>query len=235
METGISLSTFNKYLENNYPQCDETVQKQFEDFRELLFEVNKVMNLTAINEADEVREKHFMDSLLIEALIPQNASVADIGSGAGFPGIPCAIIRQDVQFDLIEPTLKRCKFMQTVVEKLGLKNVKIINKRAEECSDLNEHYDLVTARAVARLPILLELCIPLLKIGGDFIAMKGSNAIEELKTSQSALDALNLNPAELIETELPHAGKRISLKFHKEIACSKEYPREYRVIKKWPL
>ena len=104
---------------------------------------NQVMNLTAINDEDEVREKHFLDSLLLEPMIKENVKVADIGSGAGFPGLPLAIVRNDVQVVCIEPTLKRCSFMMNVVEALNLKNVTVLNKRAEDCSDLKETFDLV--------------------------------------------------------------------------------------------
>ncbi len=235
METGLTRSVFYSNLENVYSQHAKEIDEAFEKYRILLFEANQVMNLTAINDENEVREKHFMDSLLIESLIPMNAHVADIGSGAGFPGIPLAIVRKDVQFTLIEPTNKRCLFMLNVIKELGLKNVKVLNKRAEDCDELKESFDIVTARAVASLPILLELCVPLVKIGGAFIGMKGSLANDELALSQNAIKVLNLNEPVIRENELPHAGKRVVVLFRKEKACPKMYPREYRLIKKKAL
>lgn len=235
METGISRSVFKSHLEKQYPDRFKEIDEAFEVYRNLLYETNQVMNLTAINDADEVREKHFLDSLLLEAMVKENAVVADIGSGAGFPGLPLAIVRNDVQVVCIEPTAKRCSFMMNVVETLGLKNVKVLNKRAEDCSDLKESFDVVTARAVASLPILLELCVPLVKVGGSFIAMKGSNAQEELDKSLNAIKVLNLSQPEIIESELPSAGKRIHYLFNKDKACPKMYPREYKLIKKKAL
>lgn len=235
METGLTRSVFYSHLEKmGFEHCDE-VDQAFEKYRLMLYETNQVMNLTAINDENEVREKHFLDSLLIEKLIPKNATVADIGSGAGFPGLPLAIVRKDVQVVCIEPTQKRCSFMMNVVHELGLKNVKILNKRAEECDDLKESFEIVTARAVASLPVLLELCVPLVKIGGSFIAMKASIAHEELDISQNAIKVLNLKQPQIIENELPSSGKRVISIFHKDKACPKQYPREYRLIKKKAL
>ena len=235
MESGISRSVFKSHLEKSYPDRFEEMDQAFEVYRNLLYETNQVMNLTAINNEDEVREKHFLDSLLLEALVKENAKVADIGSGAGFPGLPLAIVRKDVQVICIEPTAKRCSFMMNVVETLNLKNVKILNKRAEDCGDLKEQFDVVTARAVAALPVLFDLCTPLVKIGGDFIAMKGSNAQDELDISLNAIKVLNLNQPKVIESELPTAGKRIHYVFNKDKACPKIYPREYKLIKKKAL
>lgn len=235
MESGISRSVFISFLKKQYPHRFEVIDEAFEIYRQMLFDVNQVMNLTAINEEDEVREKHFMDSLLLEPFIPLNARCADIGSGAGFPGLPLAIVREDVQVVCIEPTLKRCNFMQSVVDKLELKNVVILNKRAEECTDLKEQFDVVSARAVAALPILLELCVPLVKINGQFIAMKGALAFEEFEQSKQAISILKLKEPRIVECELPHAGKRNHLIFHKDKACPSIYPREYRHIKKKPL
>ncbi len=235
MESGISRSVFKSHLKKQYPDRFEEIDEAFEVYRNLLFETNQVMNLTAINDADEVREKHFLDSLLLEPMVKENAMVADIGSGAGFPGLPLAIVRNDVQVVCIEPTQKRCSFMMNVVNALDLKNVKILNKRAEDCQDLKESFDVVTARAVAALPVLLELCTPLVKVGGDFIAMKGSNAQEELNKSLNAIKALNLNQPQVIESELPTAGNRIHYLFNKDKACPSMYPREYKYIKKKAL
>jgi len=235
METGLTQSAFYEELHKRYPHQAEAFSLKFEHYLKRLIEVNSVMNLTAIEEPNEIREKHFLDCLLIESEFEPNSKIADIGSGAGFPGLVLAIVREDCHLDLIEPTTKRCTFLQTMVNELKLKNVKIINRRAEECMDLEESYDGVTARAVAKLSILLELCVPLLKVKGKMVAMKGSLALEELKESSHALKALYLEEPKIQTHHLPSAGQRINLVFTKQIANPTLYPRAYRLIKKNPL
>ena len=235
MENGLSKIQFEHELNLRYPDRAEALSKVFEHYLKRLVEVNTVMNLTAITDANEIREKHFLDCLLIEPFIPTNASVADVGSGAGFPGIVLALVRPDCQFELIEPTTKRCTFLSQMKEELKLNNLHIRNRRAEECEDRKESFDVVTARAVANLSVLCELCIPLVKQGGYFIAMKGSSAHEELESAHSALTELKLPKPQINEHTLPHAGLRINLVFTKTQACPSRYPRAYRLIKKNPL
>ncbi len=211
------------------------VMAQFETYLDRLIEVNKVMNLTAIIDPQEVVEKHFLDSCLISPHIKAGDKVADVGSGAGFPGLCLAIIRDDIQVTLIEPTTKRCLFLQTVIDELGLKNVEVLNKRAEELTHLRETYDVVTARAVASLSILLELCVPLIKVGGLMIAMKGQKALEELNEAQKAIGLLNLTVLEAKPVTLPTAGLRVNLVFQKTKTTKASYPRAYNQIKKNPL
>ena len=138
MENGLSQENLYQFLLSSYGDKAKRYSELFEIYLKRLVEVNKVMNLTAIDQDEAVREKHFMDCLLIEPLIPQGSFVADIGSGAGFPGLCLAIVRDDCQFDLIEPTGKRCQFLKQVIQELKLKNVNVLNRRAEECSDLRE-------------------------------------------------------------------------------------------------
>lgn len=235
METGLTQNAFYEELRKRYPLQADAFSRQFEHYLKRLIEVNTVMNLTAIEDPCEIREKHFLDCLLIESEFEAHSKIADIGSGAGFPGLVLAIVRDDCQFDLIEPTTKRCTFLQSMVNELQLKNVNIINQRAEDCVDLKESYEGVTARAVAKLSILLELSIPLLKIKGKMVAMKGSLALEELKESSHALQVLNLEEPKIQPHHLPSAGQRINLVFTKQEPCPKLYPRAYRLIKKNPL
>lgn len=213
----------------------ESLSVRFESYRSALVENNAKFNLTAITQDEEIREKHFLDCLKIKDLIPENALVADIGTGAGFPGLVLAMVRKDCHFDLIEPTTKRCGFLELMVEKLKLKNVTILNQRAEDLKTYKEHYDAIAIRAVASLPILLELSIPLLKIGGTLIAMKGASAQTELVEAKSALMTLRVNQVQVIEDFLPTAGKRIHLVFTKTEKTAPLYPREYRLIKKKAL
>jgi 16S rRNA (guanine527-N7)-methyltransferase len=235
MEPGLDINAFKAILSQRYPDKASKLSDQFERYLSILSEVNAVMDLTAIKEPNDIREKHFLDSLLIENSINQAEKVADIGSGAGFPGLCLAIVRQDCVFDLIEPTTKRCTFLQRVIKELGLTNVDVINARAEDLVHLKGSYDVVTARAVAQLSILLELGTPLLKVKGRLIAMKGSQAEEELKAADKALAILNLILTKIEHAELPSYGPRTNLIFTKVKETSDKYPRPYRLIKKTPL
>jgi 16S rRNA (guanine527-N7)-methyltransferase len=211
------------------------VMAQFETYLRRLIEVNQVMNLTAITDPQEVYEKHFLDSCLIANKLKTGAKIADVGSGAGFPGLCLAIIRDDLQVTLIEPTTKRCVFLQSVIDELGLTNVEVLNQRAEELIQLRETFDVVTARAVAQLSILLELCVPLIKVDGLMIAMKGQKALEELTEAQKAIELLSLTVLESTPITLPSAGLRVNLVFQKTKPTKSYYPRAYNQIKKNPL
>ena len=210
--------------------------KQFEIYKNHIQEINKVLNLTAIDDDEGIDLKHFYDSLLIEKYIKKDSTLCDIGSGAGFPGLVIAIARPDISVTLIEPTLKRCNFLNEVIAMLGLKNVVVLNARAEEAViDLRESFDVVTARAVAYLDVLSELCIPFVKMGGYFIAMKGAKGLEELEVSKIAIEKLGAVIVEvetLVEDEL---GERINLLIEKTKKTPLKYPRNYGRIKKTPL
>lgn len=213
----------------------EEKKKKYEKYKELIQEYNQRMNLTGITDDEEIYLKHFYDSLLITELIADNSNkIADIGTGAGFPGIVLAIYYSDKQFYLIEPMKKRCKFLQIVVEELQLQNVKILNKRAEELK--KEQYSIVVSRAVAPLNILLELTIPLLEVGGSFIAMKSKNAQDEISNSQHALKELKAEIIKVQEEILPvENSTRINILVKKEMKSPYKYPRNFGQIKKKPL
>lgn len=210
--------------------------KQFEIYKNHIQEINKVLNLTAIDDDEGIYLKHFYDSLLIEKYLKKDSTLCDIGSGAGFPGLVIAIAKPDISVTLIEPTLKRCNFLNEVIAMLGLKNVVVLNARAEEAViDLRESFDVVTARAVAYLDVLSELCIPFVKMGGYFIAMKGAKGLEELEVSKIAIEKLGAVIVEvetLVEDEL---GERINLLIEKTKKTPLKYPRNYGRIKKTPL
>lgn len=207
----------------------------FEAYLNTLVRVNQTMNLTAITEPDEIYEKHFLDCAMIEAFIPKGASVADVGSGAGFPGLVLAIVRPDVHVTLIEPTGKRCAFLESTAQSLGLTNTIVLNARAEELPGYRERFDVVTARAVANLSILMELCVPLLALNGRFIAMKGSKGLDELEEAENASKKLHLTLISAQPIELPSAGSRVNLVFEKNANTDLKYPRPYGQIKKKPL
>ena len=164
--------------------------KMYDVYRDYLLEVNSHTNLTTITDPSDIRVKHFDDSLSIIDYINEGSKVLDIGSGAGFPGIPLRI-EKNFDLTLIDSVNKKVKFMNEVIEKLELKNTRAIHTRAEDF-DKNERetYDLVISRAVANMSTLYELCIPVLKVGGLFIAMKGTKADEELEESENALKVL---------------------------------------------
>lgn len=208
--------------------------REFETFQARLMAVNQHTNLTRI-ESEDIEAKHFLDCLAIVDEVPAQATVCDVGSGAGFPGLVLAIVRRDCRFTLVEATGKRVQFLQDVVAELGLEHVEVLQARAEALSDHKERYDVLTARAVARLNLLLELAIPLVKVGGRFIAMKGSNAHQELDEARSTLKALNLKAPRILVMEGPKIGRHHNLIFTKDQACDAHYPRPYAAMKKKAL
>lgn len=216
-------------------QLTEQQLEQFEQYMHMLQEWNEKMNLTAITEDEEVWEKHFYDSILPFASLDPS-SMCDVGSGAGFPGIPVKIALPKCKMTLIEPLHKRCRFLSAVVEELGLDNVEIINERAEDyAKDHRESFQIVSARAVAKLSILLELCVPLLKVNGIMIALKGKNGNEELQQAKKAISELGIQLIKEEKTTIEDGSTRINLYFEKMRPTPKKYPRAYGQIKKKPL
>ncbi len=165
----------------------------FEKYKKLLLEYNEKFNLTAITDPDEVDLKHFTDCMYCIKDIPQGAAVADVGSGAGFPGMVAAIMRPDASFTLMDALNKRVGFLETVAKELGLANVKCIHIRAEDAAKpdaFREGFDVVVARAVANMSILSEYCLPLIKVGGSMVALKGRKTNEELETAKPLIKLL---------------------------------------------
>ena len=211
--------------------------EQFQKYYQYLVEENKKINLTSIIEETEAYIKHFYDSMMVSKFIDlNNSSICDIGSGAGFPSIPLKILIPSLKVTIIEPTLKRIKFLNQLCLLLGLENVELINGRAEEeIASRRENYDYVTARAVANLPVLLELCVPYVKKNGKFVALKGYNYQEELEASKNAIKTLDL-VYDIKTYQLPlDMGSRALILFTKQKETSKIYPRKYAIIKKKPL
>ncbi len=213
--------------------------KKFEIYYEFLVSENEKYNLTNITLKEDVYTKHFLDSLSLETVydLKKDISVCDVGSGAGFPAVPLKIMYPNIKLTVIEPTLKRCNFLKQLFEKLDIKDVNIINDRAENVKNLK--FDLVTARAVSNLPMLLELCLPLVKVKGRFIALKGSNYKEELCKSNNALKVLNGKVNSVKEYTLLNDEEKYGIhsliEIVKEKECSNIYPRSYSLIKKKPL
>ena len=209
----------------------------FERYFSLLTEYNARFNLTSITTREEVYEKHFLDSVLGESLFPQNASVVEVGSGAGFPSLPLKILRDDLNFTLVESTGKKCEFLKVAVRELGLSNVTVLNGRAEDFAHdpiYRERFDVCCARAVARLNTLSEYCIPFLKAGGSFIAYKG-DADEEVAEAQNAIKVLGGKAAEMYRYSLPSEAKRTLVLIKKQKPTPKGYPRGQGKERKHPL
>lgn len=231
----MNRQTFAQELAKRSITLDEHQLDQFEQYLHLLQEWNEKMNLTAITKDEEIWEKHFFDSI-VPFVSADFKTLCDVGSGAGFPGIPAAIVWPQRSFTLVEPLQKRCRFLEEVVHRLGLKNVTVVNERAEDFAKAHRgQFDVVSARAVARLSILLELCVPLLKDTGTLIALKGAAGMDELKNAAPALRELHVQ-ADRIETDhLSDSSERINLYFKKTAPTPKKYPRAYAMIKKKPL
>lgn len=214
----------------------DEMKQQFLLYKNLIQEVNQVLNLTGIDDDEGIYLKHFYDSLLISPLIKTGASVCDIGSGAGFPGIVLAIARPDIKMTCVEPTTKRTNFLTRVTDECQLKNVIVLNERAEDIiGEYRESFDVSTARAVAYLDILSELCLPFVKLGGSFIAMKGSKGLEEYQEAQKAIKILGGTLVEAHRFNDDIMGERFNLEIYKTSKTPKKYPRTYAKIKKTPL
>lgn len=231
----VNLLDLKKQLQTQVDLTDIQL-KQLQQYAELLQEYNQKMNLTSIDQLEEIYSKHFYDSLLPFSLVEFQAGdcLADVGTGAGFPGLVLKIAYPNLSVTLIEPTAKRCHFLQVVIDALKLENVQVINKRAEDLSNLRACFDYVTARAVSNLNILSELCAPLLKVGGRFVILRGKDGYQEIKQAQSAFETLHLTQEKLVEMNYLD-NTRINAVYRLTKTIASKYPRHYGVIKKKPL
>ncbi len=216
----------------------EQKKEQFGSFYRLLTQYNGYFNLTAISGEEDVRVKHFLDSLAGAALLPQGSHVAEVGSGAGFPSIPLMIMREDLSFTLIESTGKKCEFLRTALGELGLgQRARVVYMRAEDAGKdpaFRERYDACVARAVARLNILAEYCMPLVAKGGRMIAYKGQDS--ELGEGQRAIALLGGGKTDVLSYELPGGyGARTLVCVEKSSFTPKNYPRGNGAERRRPL
>lgn len=213
---------------------------QFMAYLALLLEWNKKINLTAITEERAVVLKHFADSLSLAPAIGEGAlSVIDVGTGAGFPGLPLKIARPEIRLMLLDSLQKRIGFLEEVTAQLGLENVSCVHGRAEEGGQspaYREKFDLCVSRAVAALPVLLEYCLPFVKTGGYFVALKGPDAERELAESRAALETLGGRLSEIRNAAIPGTNLAHKLVFiEKTAATPAQYPRKAGKITKKPL
>lgn len=212
-------------------------REKFELLYSMLIEYNEKYNLTAITDKREVFLKHFLDSVVGEAYFKKGAKVIEVGSGAGFPSIPLKIVRKDLNFTLVESVGKKCEYLNAVVEKFGLKGVEVINSRCEvlgQDKNYRRQYDVVTARAVAKMNTLCEYCLPFLKIGGLFVAYKG-NADKELEEAKKAIKVLGGKIKEVEKFTLPNGDARTLIVIEKVSHTPLKYPRGQGLEKKEPI
>ena len=230
---------FMEYAEKINIDINEEQINRFYDYMNLLIEWNKKINLTAITDYNEIILKHFVDSLTINKYIKENNSVVDVGTGAGFPGIPLKIIRDDINIVLVDSLNKRINFLNEVIKELNLKNIETVHARAEEFGKNKKYrkkFDIATSRAVANLSTLSEYMIPLVKINGRCICMKGKEIKEELKDSLNAIKVLggkveNVEEFELADNDI----NRSIIYILKEKDTPNKYPRKAGTPSKDPI
>lgn len=224
-----------EYCLGNIPGICERQAEQFSAYFHMLIDWNSRMNLTAITEPLQVAQKHFMDSLLPMALIPQNASVIDVGTGAGFPGVPLAIMRPDIKLTLLDSLNKRIIFLTELCAALRL-DVRCIHARAEDGgrrAELRERFDIATSRAVANVSALAEYTVPFLKVGGASLMYKGPQAPDELASGKRALELLCCE-ARIHSFPAPW-GERTVIALTKQRPTAPAYPRKAGTAEKKPL
>lgn len=234
--------SFDKFVEECKKISVELSEKQLEQFRvyyEMLVEKNKVMNLTGITEWDEVLEKHFLDSISLIRVVKLDyeVSVMDMGTGAGFPGIPLKIVFPELKVTLADSLNKRVMFLQEVIDTLRLENIEAVHGRAEDLAKdkkYREQYDLSVSRAVANLSTLSEYCLPFVKIGGQFISYKSGEIEGEVAESKSAVFLLGGKIKDVVKFEVGESGRSFVI-IDKVKGTPKTYPRKAGIPAKNPL
>ncbi len=224
-------------------ELSETQKNQFATYFKELVETNKVMNLTSITDEDQVYLKHFYDSIELgfvdKKILSEQLTLCDVGSGAGFPSLPLKIVNPKLKITIVDSLNKRIKFLDSLVTKLGLEDVNLVHGRAEEVgknAQFREQFDVVTARAVASMNVLTEFCLPLVKVGGQFVAMKSEKAPEEVKAAEFAIETLGGEIKQQKSVELPNdAGIRNFIFVGKVNKTPKKYPRKPGTPAKKPL
>ena len=207
-------------------------------YAELLVEKNKVMNLTAITEPADIAALHFLDCAALLTLADfRGKSVADVGTGAGFPGMPLRILEPSIRLTLLDSLNKRIDFLKEVCDDLGFENVDCVHARAEEfAAEHREGFDIVTSRAVANLRMLSELCLPLVKVGGTFLSMKSVDSDAELEEAKKAIATLGGQVTDVKDYVIPGTEVTHRVIFVQKMKeTPKKYPRAFAKIKKTPL
>ncbi|MDW3828887.1 16S rRNA (guanine(527)-N(7))-methyltransferase RsmG [Staphylococcus saprophyticus] len=236
----MSVAWLTQQLSTHGIELSNKQQQQFQTYYQMLVEWNEKMNLTSITEEHEVYLKHFYDSIATSFYtdLTKELTICDVGAGAGFPSIPLKIIFPNLKVTIVDSLNKRIHFLNQLAEALELDNVSFVHDRAETYGkgDYRASYDIVTARAVARLSVLSELCLPLVKKGGHFIALKSSKGEEELEEARLGIGVLGGKVLDTISYELPEdAGERQMIIIDKRSQTPKKYPRKPGTPNKSPL
>ena len=224
-------------LKEFLPEVSEKMIDDLLKFSALLLEKNKVMNLTAVTEPTEVVTRHFLDCAALAPHMPQGGRVLDVGTGAGFPGMPLAILCPETEFVLLDALRKRIDFLNEVIADLGLTNVTAVHARAEDYArDNRGTFDLAVSRAVADLRVLSELALPMVKVGGCFLAMKAADCAEEVQSAAHAFEVLGVGEPEMLSYTVPHDGiERALVRLPKISDTPDKYPRRFKKIQTAPL
>ncbi|MDQ0157761.1 16S rRNA (guanine(527)-N(7))-methyltransferase RsmG [Robertmurraya andreesenii] len=237
----MNTEEFQQMLEERGIRLSQKQMSQYETYFHTLVEWNEKMNLTAITDKSEVYLKHFYDSISAAFYFDFNETlhICDVGAGAGFPSIPLKIAFPNLHITIVDSLNKRISFLEHLAKELQLENVRFIHDRAETFGQSSEHreaYDVVTARAVARLSVLSELCIPLAKVGGTFIAMKAANVEEEIEAGRKAIATLGGKIIDIHSFTLPiEESERNIVMIKKEKSTPKKFPRKPGIPNKTPI
>lgn len=223
-------------LLTDYQNLINSHRDEFDTYYQELVSYNDKVNLTAITERNDVFTKHFLDSILPIDAIPQNATMVDIGTGAGFPSLPIKIVRPDIKITMVDSLKKRVTFLNLICEKLKIKSTNVHSRAELFAKDNREKFDVAVARAVAKMNTLLEYLLPLVKVGGIVIAYKGSNLAEEFQDATNALEILGGKVLKSIRFDLPNSyGERNIVIIEKIKETPKKYPRDKNLPKTNPI
>ena len=233
--------TERELLETGLEQLGLSASPQAVDdllrFSALLLEKNKVMNLTAVTDPREVVTRHFLDCAALAPQLQPGGRVLDVGTGAGFPGLPLAVLCPQTTFVLLDAQRKRVDFLNEVIDALGLTNCTAVHARAEEFAAAHrERFDAATSRAVAELRTLCEFALPMVKVGGTFYAMKAADCGDEIAAAANAIEVLGAAAPTLLHYTVPHDGvERVIVRLHKTAQTPVQYPRRFKKIQSAPL
>lgn len=235
----LEKTEFKELFEKAEISVNDEQYEKLNSYSEMLIKWNKTVNLTAILSPEDISQKHFLDSVLPFYLfnVKKGAKIIDVGTGAGFPSCPLKIFRDDIKITLLDSLNKRINFLKALSDELDL-NAECIHGRAEELAhkeNYREKFDIATARAVASLPMLCEYCLPFVKKGGYFIALKGGNSQDEIEASRSAVKALGGKIDKIMDYSLPNGDKRVLIAIKKISQTASKYPRNKGQITKKPL
>ena len=227
----MTINDLKKKLENKDITLTDNMIEQLNIYAVYLKEYNEKINLTAITEYEEVLDKHFYDSLLcVDRRL--NGTLVDVGSGAGFPGVVLKIVFPELKVILLEPIQKRCVFLKSLIEKLNLTEIEVINQRGEDYSLTHrEEYDYVTARAVSNLNSLIEVCGAMVKIDGYFICLRGKDGNNEIESAKKAIEIMGFEIEKTFKESLFDGSSRVISYLRKKVKTDKKYPRKYSIIK----